>query len=53
MGYDKEGNVVVVQSIGQIYPKVLVNCGRVSDVFRLSILEAALTMKLIKLVLLN
>lgn len=43
MGYDKEGHVIVMQSIGQIHPKVLVQCGRVSDVFRLSIIEAALT----------
>jgi hypothetical protein len=48
MGYDKEGNIIVMQSIGQIFPKLLVQCGRVSDVFRLSIVEAALTIKLIK-----
>jgi hypothetical protein len=48
MGPDKEGNIIVVQSIGKIHPKSLVLCGRVSDVFYLSIIEAALTMKLIK-----
>ncbi|KAI6218681.1 CRAL/TRIO domain protein [Aphelenchoides fujianensis] len=48
MGYDKEGNCIVVQSVGKIQPKLLVHCGRVSDVFRLSVLEAAMTLKLIK-----
>jgi hypothetical protein len=48
MGYDKMGHCIVVQSVGQIQPKTLVHCGRVSDVFYLSIIEAALTMKLIK-----
>jgi hypothetical protein len=49
MGFDKTGgNVIVMQSVGHIYPKILVQCGRVSDVFRLSIIEAALTMKLIR-----
>jgi len=48
MGYDKYGNVIVSQSIGKIQPKILIHCGRVSDVFYLSIIEAAMTMKLIK-----
>ncbi|KAI6177955.1 Cellular retinaldehyde-binding triple function domain containing protein [Aphelenchoides besseyi] len=48
MGYDKEGNPIVVQCVGKIYPKLLVHCGRVSDVFRLSVLEASSTLKLIK-----
>ncbi|KAI6183119.1 CRAL-TRIO domain and GOLD domain-containing protein [Aphelenchoides bicaudatus] len=48
MGYDNHGNAIVVQSVGQIAPKHLVHCGRVSDVFYLSIVEAVLTMKLIK-----
>lgn len=48
MGYARDGNMIVVQSVGQIQPKFLVHCGRVSDVFYLSIVEAALTMKLIK-----
>jgi hypothetical protein len=42
LGYDREGNVVVMQRMGQSHPKQLSKCGRVSDVYRLSIVETAL-----------
>jgi hypothetical protein len=42
MGYDREGNVVALQAMGQSHPKQLSKCGRVSDVYRLCVVETAL-----------
>jgi hypothetical protein len=49
LGYDKEGNLLCLQTMGRSHPKQLIKCGRVSDVYRLCVVETALFYKLIKL----
>ncbi|KAL3086628.1 hypothetical protein niasHT_037754 [Heterodera trifolii] len=49
LGYDREGNVVSLQCMGLSHPKQLAKCGRVSDVYRLSIYETTLIYQLIKI----
>lgn len=48
MGFDSEGNVISIQMTGQSHPKSLVHCGRMSDLYRLTICETALIYQLIK-----
>uniref|UniRef100_A0A914LZV7 CRAL-TRIO domain-containing protein n=1 Tax=Meloidogyne incognita TaxID=6306 RepID=A0A914LZV7_MELIC len=38
LGYDKEGNLLALQTMGRSHPKQLARCGRVSDVYRLCVL---------------
>lgn len=49
LGYDKEGNLLALQTMGRSHPKQLAKCGRVSDVYRLCVVETALFYKLIQI----
>ena len=42
MGLDREGNVIFLQSICKVNPKALVKCDRVSELFRMILVECAL-----------
>jgi hypothetical protein len=44
----REGSVIMVQCMGNSQPKTLVKCGRVSDCYRLGIIETMLAYRLIK-----
>lgn len=48
MGYDREGNVIGVQALGYACPKALSFCGRVSDLYRLTIHETVLIYQLVR-----
>ncbi|KAI1715745.1 CRAL/TRIO domain-containing protein [Ditylenchus destructor] len=48
MSLDDDGNVVTLQALGKSQPKSLSRCGRVSDVYRLCIVETSLIYQLIK-----
>ncbi|KAM3728550.1 SEC14-like protein [Dirofilaria immitis] len=40
MGPDKHGNIIIVQPMGRARPKTMMRLGRVSDLYRASVLEA-------------
>jgi len=48
MSYDDEGNVVTLQCLGTCRPKSLAYCGRISDVYRLTITETAHIYQLVR-----
>lgn len=48
MGFDKNGNVVPIQPLGRVRPKSLMTTGRVSDLYRISILECEGIMQLLR-----
>lgn len=43
MSFDKDGNAVFVQCISKVHPRSLVKCDRVSELFKLIMIEAGLT----------
>lgn len=48
MGNDKNGNIISMQPMGRVRPKSLIPTGRVSDLYRLSILECEAGMALLR-----
>lgn len=48
MGNDKNGNIISMQPMGRVRPKSLIPTGRVSDLYRLSILECEASMALLR-----
>uniref|UniRef100_A0A8R1TRV7 CRAL-TRIO domain-containing protein n=1 Tax=Onchocerca volvulus TaxID=6282 RepID=A0A8R1TRV7_ONCVO len=40
MGPDKHGNIIIVQPMGRARPKTMMRLGRVSDLYRASVIEA-------------
>lgn len=48
MGYDKDGYLLIVQALAKSCPKELVKCGRVSDLYRLALIECTLAYRLVK-----
>ncbi|KHJ82137.1 hypothetical protein OESDEN_18171, partial [Oesophagostomum dentatum] len=48
MCQDDEGNVVYMQALARTHPKSLIRAGCVSELFRLSIVEAELAFKLVR-----
>jgi hypothetical protein len=43
MSFDKDGNAVFLQCISKVHPRSLVKCDRVSELFKLVLVEAGLT----------
>ncbi|KAL6738500.1 hypothetical protein Aduo_012042 [Ancylostoma duodenale] len=48
MCQDDEGNVVYMQALARTHPRSLIRAGSVSDLFRLSVVEAELAFKLVR-----
>ncbi|EPB72735.1 CRAL/TRIO domain protein [Ancylostoma ceylanicum] len=48
MCQDDEGNVVYMQALARTHPRSLIRAGGVSDLFRLSVVEAELAFKLVR-----
>lgn len=48
MGPDKYGNIVSVQPMGRARPRTVMRLGRVSELYRASILEAEACMSLLR-----
>ncbi|ETN68596.1 hypothetical protein RB195_002597 [Necator americanus] len=48
MCQDDEGNVVYLQALARTHPKSLIRAGCISDLYRLSIVEAELAFKLVR-----
>lgn len=48
MCQDDEGNVVYMQALALTHPRTLIKSGSVSELFRLSVVEAELAFKLVR-----
>lgn len=49
MSFDKDGNAVFLQCISKVHPRSLVKCDRVSELFKLVLVEAGLTYLMLRL----
>uniref|UniRef100_A0A914DU11 CRAL-TRIO domain-containing protein n=1 Tax=Acrobeloides nanus TaxID=290746 RepID=A0A914DU11_9BILA len=49
MGQDREGNIIVCQAIAAVRPKDLVKCGKVTDLYKMALIECALSYKIVKI----
>lgn len=49
MSFDKDGNAVFLQCISKVHPRSLVKCDRVSELFKLMLVEAGLTYLMLRL----